>query len=172
MYSIGKLCDEFKLSRSTLLYYDKIGLLHAFKRTSGNYRQYSEDDRNRLNQICMFREAGVPLNQIKSILDKDSMKHEILGKRLDEINQEVRYLRLQQKFIVEMLKMNYPADKRILLDTKTFVSILKSAGLDEETMDLLHIQFEKNSPESHQMFLEFLGVPDEEITQIRAASRE
>ena len=39
MYSISKLCREFNLSRSTLLYYDTIGLLTASERTRVNYRR-------------------------------------------------------------------------------------------------------------------------------------
>ncbi|CQR75120.1 HTH-type transcriptional activator TipA [Sporomusa ovata DSM 2662] len=169
MYSIGKLCREFSLSRSTLLYYDTIGLLTASERTQVNYRQYSEEDKKRLGQICAFREAGVPLNQIKDILDADEGMNEstILERRLNKLNQEIRYLRLQQKLIVEMLKGKNLTDKKMLMDSQTFISILKSTGLDDETLNYLHIQFEKNSPDSHQFFLEFLGLADEEIKHIR-----
>ncbi len=98
MYSIGKLCCEFNLSRSALLYYDSIGLLTASERTQANYRQYSEEDKKCLSRICSLREAGIPLNQIKDILDTDGMKEDfILEKRLNELNIEIRDLRLQQK---------------------------------------------------------------------------
>ena len=106
MFSIGQLCKEFHLSRSTLLYYDSIGLLVASERSGVNYRKYSEEDRTRLGQICAFREAGVPLRQIKDMLDKEGRgEREILEKRLRELNTEIRYLRLQQKLIVDMLQM-------------------------------------------------------------------
>lgn len=172
MYSIGKLSQEFKLSRSTLLYYDTIGLLSASERTQGNYRKYSEEDKKRLSQICAFREAGVPLNQIRDILDTGGINEDnVLERRLNEINQEIRYLRLQQKLIVEMLKTKSQTDKKMLMDSQTFVSILKSTGLDEETMNHFHTQFEKNSPDLHQLFLEFLGMTDEEIKHARESSR-
>lgn len=173
MYSIGNLCREFNLSRSALLYYDTIGLLTASGRTQSNYRQYSEKDKKRLSQICAFREAGVPLNQIKEILDNDGMNESnILKKRLNELNHEIKYLRLQQKLIIEMLKAKNQNDKKMLMDSQTFASILKSVGLDEETLKYFHTQFEKNSPDSHQLFLEFLGVADEEIECIRKFSRQ
>lgn len=172
MYSIGNLCREFNLSRSALLYYDTIGLLTASERTQGNYRQYSDEDKKRLSQICAFREAGVALNQIKDILDTDGMNESnILEKRLNELNHEIRYLRFQQKLIVEMLKGKNRTDLNMPMDSQTFVSILKSTGLDEKTLDYFHIQFEKNSPDSHQFFLEFLGAADEEIKHIRESSR-
>lgn len=105
MYSIGKLCSEFNLSRSTLLYYSKIGLLTASVRTQSNYRQYSEDDKSRLRKICDFREAGVPLNQIIDMHNTDSInENDVLESRLSELSHEIRYLRMKQKLIVEMLK--------------------------------------------------------------------
>jgi DNA-binding transcriptional MerR regulator len=173
LYSIGKLSREFSLSRSTLLYYDSIGLLVASKRTEGNYRQYSEEDKKRLRQICTFREAGVPLNQIKDILDTDGVtESDILEKRLFELNYEIRYLRLQQKLIVEMLKKKNLTEKQMPMDKEVFITLLKSVGLDEEHQNHFHTQFEKHSPDSHQLFLEFLGIGDEEIQQIREASRK
>lgn len=69
MYSIGKLCKEYNLSRSTLLYYDSIGILKASERTKSNYRIYSEEDKERLGQICLYREAGVSLEEIKELLN-------------------------------------------------------------------------------------------------------
>lgn len=173
MYSIGKLCSEFHLSRSTLLYYSKIGLLTASVRTQSNYRQYSEDDKNRLRKICDFREAGVPLNQIMEMLDTDhSNERNVLEERLSEISHEIRYLRLKQKLIVEMLKSKNQPDKKLPMDSQTFASVLKSMGLNDETMKHFHEQFEKNSPDSHQLFLEFLGINDEDIKHIREFSRQ
>jgi DNA-binding transcriptional MerR regulator len=105
MYSIGKLAGEFNLSRSALIYYDTVGLLSPSERNQVNYRQYSEADKKRLGQICALREAGVPLNEIKEILDTNGMnERSVLERHLNDLTQEIRYLRFQQKMIVEMLK--------------------------------------------------------------------
>lgn len=72
MYTVSKLANEFNLSGSTLLYYDRIGLLSPSGRSESNYRLYSEDDAERLRKICMFREAGVTLLRYKIFL---SLKH-------------------------------------------------------------------------------------------------
>jgi len=171
MYSISKLSRAFNLSRSTLLYYDKIGLLKPSKRTSANYRQYSEADKKRLNQICIYRDAGVSLEEIKNLLDSESKdESNVLEKRLNEINNEIRFLRCQQKLIIEMLKSSNIGTK-VLLDNKVFTSILKSARIDDETLKQIHVQFEKISPDSHQFFLEFLGISSDEIKQIREISK-
>src|ERR1017187_2491182 len=67
--TVTKLARACKLSRSALLYYESIGLLPRPRRTGGNYRTYSEKDVERLRQICVYRDAGAPLKDIRSILD-------------------------------------------------------------------------------------------------------
>lgn len=172
MYSIGELCTEFKFSRSTLLYYDKIGLLTPSKRTESNYRKYSEEDRSRLIQICTFKEAGVSLNEIKNLLDNNGTNESfVLEKRLKELNKGIRDIKAQQKIIIEMLKTKNISDKNLIIDKETFTSILKAAGLEDTTLKQLHIQLEKNSPDAHQLFLEFLGISEEEIKLIRNSHR-
>jgi hypothetical protein len=63
-----RLARMFRLSRSTLLYYDRIGLLRPSERTGANYRVYSEADRQRLDQICRYRRTGMSLETIAAVL--------------------------------------------------------------------------------------------------------
>ena len=67
-YSITALAREQGLSRSTLLYYHRIGLLCPGGRTEANYRCYTEQDLARLEQICTYRAAGISLEQIADLL--------------------------------------------------------------------------------------------------------
>jgi DNA-binding transcriptional MerR regulator len=173
MYSISKLCKEFNLSRSTLLYYDSIELLKASERTKSNYRMYSEEDKDRLVQICLYREAGVALEQIKELLYSNEKSEEnVLRKRLIELNDELKLLRLQQKIIVEILKSKNLNDKSAIMDKTTFVSIMRSSGADEELLDNLHVEFERKFPEEHRIFLEFLGIDEDNIKYIRDKAKE
>ncbi|WP_242949709.1 MerR family transcriptional regulator [Clostridium pasteurianum] len=119
MYSIGKLCKEYNLSRSTLLYYDSIGILKASERTKSNYRIYSEEDKERLGQICLYREAGVSLEEIKELLNsKKKSEENILKKRLIQLNNELHILRLQQKIIVKILKSKSFNSKVLMMNKK------------------------------------------------------
>jgi len=49
--------------------------------------------------------------------------------------------------------------------------MLRAAGLDEDGMWNWHIEFEKNTPEAHQDFLESIGISSEEIALIRDKSK-
>ena len=85
--TIGRLARRFDLSRSALLYYDSIGLLKPSHRRPSDYRQYSEADVVRLDQICTYRRAGLQLEEIRAILDSPGSRvTEALQARLEELN--------------------------------------------------------------------------------------
>jgi DNA-binding transcriptional MerR regulator len=173
MYSISKLCQASGLSRSTLLYYDSIDLLKPSGRTASNYRLYSEEDQSRLAQICAYREAGVSLEQIKELLRTEGKDDkDILIGRLSGINNELYLLRLQQKIIIEMLKNKQEQNQPYLLDKNTFVSLLKSSGMSDQSLAQLHVEFERHSPTKHQAFLEYLGIDQEDIRLIRECGQK
>ncbi len=156
------------MSRSTLLYYDGIGLLCPAYRTRTKYRIYSESDHDRLEQICILRDTGISLSEIKIILDQSiSNRAEILQKRLKSIQSEINTLREQQRHIVQLLECPKLLADLPMLSKEQWISILQSSGLDEAGMDRWHYEFEKSAPESHQSFLESLGLSEEEIDEIR-----
>lgn len=167
MYTIKHLSQQFKLSRSTLLYYDNIGLLMPSKRSKSNYRIYSEEDREKLRKICTLREAGISLNEMKDVLMTDTKENEVLTKKLQELNCQVRNLRLQQKLITEMLKVRNNTEVKMLLDKEAFIKVLYSMGFDDEQLNNFHKEFEKNDPDSHQFFLEFLGMEEADIQLLK-----
>ena len=52
-----------------------------------------------------------------------------------------------------------------------WVAIMKAAGFSEDDMHRWHAEFEKSAPDEHQEFLEFLHIPQDELTRIREWSR-
>src|SRR5579884_704937 len=54
----------------TLHHYDRLGLLNP-RRTDAGYRLYRERDLERLEQIVALKFIGLPLKQIKSLLDRN-----------------------------------------------------------------------------------------------------
>src|SRR6185503_11494359 len=103
-FSISRLGRRFGLSRSTLLYYDRIGLLAPSKRSAAGYRVYGEGDVKRLEAICRYREIGLSLKQIRELLGGATGRTvELLEARLDRLNDEIERLRDQQRIIVRLL---------------------------------------------------------------------
>ena len=56
------------------------------------------------------------------------------------------------------------------MNKKIWINILEKSGMNEEGMTEWHKAFEKNAPEAHQDFLESLGIPENEIAEIRRTS--
>ncbi len=52
----------------------------------------------------------------------------------------------------------------------TWTAIMKAAGFSHDAMNRWHAQFEKNAPQDHQAFLEFLHIGPDEIAKIREES--
>ncbi len=173
MYTIGQLGRLADLSRSTLLYYDRIGLLSPSKKSEAGYRLYSEADLARLERIRTYRATGLPLERIKDLLQEDdsSTLTQALEARLITLNQEMQELREQQRLVIELLGQTQQLNQRRVLDVSTWTALLREAGLDDAAMWRWHQAFEKSLPEAHQDFLESLGLGVDEVAHIRERSR-
>lgn len=168
MYTVGRLAKKHGFSRSTLLYYDAIGLLKPSVHAKGEYRQYSAADDHRLEQIVTYRKAGLPLKEIKRVLDAPATGlASALENRLDELSGEITALRDQQRFILTLLGSgSLPEDG--LVDKHTWTGLLASAGFSEDDMRRWHAEFERRSPDKHLQFLRLLCIPEYEIDIIRS----
>ncbi len=172
MLTVTRLARSCGLSRSTVLYYESIGLLKAAARTGGNYRRYGERDLDRLRQICVYRNAGVALGDIRAILDSAGGEApKVLKRRLVELDAEIVRLREHQQAILKLLQTGKSIWRMDMITKEKWVSIMKGAGFKEDDMRRWHAEFEKSAPQEHQEFLEFLHIPADEIRTIREWSR-
>lgn len=167
--TVGVLAKKYGLSRSTLLYYDSIGLLSPSSHVKGEYRIYDGEAENRLELICKYRQAGIPLKNIKKILSSpETSLAVILQRRFTELNDEILQLYEQQRVIAKLLQQRDLLGDSEVMTKKRWVSLLKISGYSEDDMRKWHIQFECSAPESHERFLKFLQLSDKEIEKIRS----
>jgi MerR family transcriptional regulator, thiopeptide resistance regulator len=172
MLTVSALARRCGLSRTTLLYYESIGLLAPARRTAGNYRRYTGRDLLRLQQICAYRAAGLKLEDILALLDRpETDAVAVLNRRLLELDSEIETKRSHQRAILALLKAEDPLGTNHKMTKEKWTSIMRSAGLDEAAMHRWHIEFERSAPADHQLFLEFLHIPPAEIEAIRDWSR-
>jgi DNA-binding transcriptional MerR regulator len=169
--TISKLGRLFGLSRSALLYYDRIGLLKPSGRTQAGYRCYTEADRRRLERICGFRRAGLALEEIRNILASGKPSAAVLERRFHEIGEEIRILKAKQGLLSRMLTGMASAKCSSAVDRDLWVEMLRAAGMDDRAMTLWHTEFEQRAPEAHREFLLSLGIPEGEALEIRKWSR-
>jgi DNA-binding transcriptional MerR regulator len=68
-HTVRQLANMAGVSVRTLHHYDHIGLLRPSARTAAGYRLYGTKDLLRLQQILLFKEFDLPLEEIRRILD-------------------------------------------------------------------------------------------------------
>ncbi|MEX2621715.1 MAG: MerR family transcriptional regulator [Egibacteraceae bacterium] len=90
-YTVGEVARVAGVTVRTLHHYDEIGLLHPSGRTPAGYRQYADEDLDRLQQILAYRAMGFELDKVAAILDDPD---------LDPID----HLRSQQTVLTDRLE--------------------------------------------------------------------
>jgi MerR family transcriptional regulator, thiopeptide resistance regulator len=143
-YQIHEFAELAGVTVKALRHYDRLGLLKP-KRTTGGYRMYAERDLERLEQIIALKFLGVPLKQIKIVLDRPALalsdtlrlqrraledKHELLSRAIHAI-------RLAEKAI-EPGKPADPASlKRVIevIDMQNGIEVMKKYYSTAEAWD-------------------------------------
>lgn len=70
LYSVGEICRITGITRKTLFYYDRIGLLVPYGRTEPQqFKLYDRGRLERLNCIIEYRRAGLRIAEIRALLD-------------------------------------------------------------------------------------------------------
>lgn len=73
---IGELAALSKVSRDTLRFYEKHGLITPSARNASGYRLYSDADVHRISFIISAKEVGFTLNEIHQLLKLEVTKDE------------------------------------------------------------------------------------------------
>jgi DNA-binding transcriptional MerR regulator len=97
LYQASEFARLAGVTVRTLHHYDRVGLLKPSGRTRAGYRLYGGRDFARLEQIVMLKFLGLPLKQIKSILERNAfdlqatlrMQREILTERRRQIESAI-----------------------------------------------------------------------------------
>lgn len=174
MITVSQLAKKCGISRTSVLYYEREGLLLPTHRSDNGYRWYGAKEVERLEKILAYRSFGLPVAQLASLLDRDKASSEtqehILLEQFNALEQEIQQLRLQQKAIVQFMERPELLSQQ-MITKEGWVEIMRNAGLSDEDMHNWHCQFEQSRPDEHQKFLESLNIDVEEIAQIRAWSK-
>lgn len=104
MYRITELAQKVGLSRSTLLYYEKLGLISAQRQANG-YRSYSEQDVQRLKLLQQLQAGGLTLKECQSCLET-RIDRDLLLERLKVLDDEIAKKNRARELLSAMLGMS------------------------------------------------------------------
>ncbi len=101
-YALKQTAMLSGLSKDTILFYEKTGLIPAIARNEMGYRVYSQEDIDMLQLIACLKKTGMSLEDIKSYLQLEAS--------------EERYQRLQdhkEKLAQQMLELQNVIDIKL-----------------------------------------------------------
>ena len=116
MYSIQDVSKKTGLSAHTLRYYEKEGLISGVERTQGGFRQYTDEDLERLGLICCLKNTGMSIQEIARFVQLTREGDHTLKERV-ELLQEHRERVLarmeeMQKYLEKVTwKLNFFTEK-------------------------------------------------------------
>ncbi|WP_026416489.1 MerR family transcriptional regulator [Actinomadura oligospora] len=70
--TVGQVSTRLGVTVRALHHWDEIGLARPSMRTAAGYRLYTADDLERLHRIVVYRELGLGLDRIRTVLDDSS----------------------------------------------------------------------------------------------------
>ena len=116
MYSIREVCEKTGLPSHTLRYYEKEGLLTNVSRSTGGFRQYSDEDLEWLGLICCLKNTGMPLQEIARFVRLAHQGDYTLGERVELLKahreQIVSRMEEMQRYLDKITwKVNYFSGK-------------------------------------------------------------
>lgn len=90
-------------TKDTLFHYDKIGIFSPEIKLGNNYRYYSTNQIEIFLVICILKELGLPLKEIKEYLQKRNGKNlvKLLEDKKREIDEKIDHLNRMKDFICE-----------------------------------------------------------------------
>lgn len=104
MYRISEMAMKVGLSRSTLLYYEKIGLISS-KRQANGYRVYSDNDLQQLKLLQRLQAGGLTLRECQVCL-KTRIDRSLLLLRLQILDEEITEKQRARDLLASMLGMS------------------------------------------------------------------
>ena len=131
--TVGAVAELTGVSVRTLHHYDHIGLVVPSVRTAAGYRRYTDSDVERLHLVLVYRTAGLPLEEIRVLLDgADVNIVDRLERQLALLRQRSIQLQDNIKAVEELMSAHR---RGIQLTAEEQVEIFGTTAFGEEYAD-------------------------------------
>lgn len=117
--SVKEICRVTGVTRKTLFYYDRIGLLEPSRRSGKqNFKEYDEQVVNRLLEIRLYREMGLSIPVIQDILEGDeNARKQFLEQISMEIHSDIRKRIADAKIIDSLKRLTHEELNEVITET-------------------------------------------------------
>ena len=95
-YTTGEIARLCGVTKRTVQYYDKENIVTPAKMSDGGRRIYTEDDLKKFQLVCLYKDLGLSLQEIKSILESSNQYKvimESLSNQREKIDNQIEDLK-------------------------------------------------------------------------------
>jgi DNA-binding transcriptional MerR regulator len=156
------------LSRTTLMYYERLGLIRPQRRTGSRDRSFGPAELQALLCIARWRAIGLPLETIRALLERPADAPAALRQHLRALDRSIGALREQRRHTLALLGRRGDGEDDVTVLTKAaWTALFRAIGMTDAQMRAWHGRFERDNAAGHRQFLRSLGIGAAEIGRIR-----
>lgn len=115
-YRIGELAEIAQVSKRTIDYYTKLGLLEA-KRSGSNYRYYSKEAIETLRFIEHCKQMRISLEEIKQLLKNNYNRKNCILDEIQVISNQIIELEAKLAQLMPVIAEMEDSEKDVLVST-------------------------------------------------------
>ena len=111
-YTTGEIARLCGVTKRTVQYYDKENIVTPAKMSDGGRRIYTEDDLKKFQLVCLYKDLGLSLQEIKSILESSNQYKVIMEslsnqrEKIDNQIEDLKKLRDKSTTLYNEISMN------------------------------------------------------------------
>jgi DNA-binding transcriptional MerR regulator len=188
MFKVSEFAEKAGITVRTLHHYDRLGLLKPSGRTEAGYRLYADRDFARLQQIVTLKFIGLPLKEIKALLDRNELdmaatlrlQRELLTGKRRQVDTAIRAIDAAERSALSNGEPDWTALKQIIEvlemqanNDKTWMKQYYSEGAQAKIAELNKQWTPEMQIKVQQDWKELIGDVEIAISaQVKPASRE
>ncbi len=143
------LSNRYGVSTRTLRYYEEIGLIQSQRTKDYAYRMYDNSNIKRLEQVLILRKLNISIKDIQRIFNTagSEVVLEVLGKKVDDIDEEVALLHELKEIVMAFIHQIKYAD----FSNDSDVKLLYEKAKEIETQ-FMSPEYTGNPSPVHRLF--------------------
>ena len=149
LIKIREVSLKYDISPRALKYYENMGLIQSTKSNDYAYRMYDDVNIKRLEQILILRKLNISIKDIQRIFNTagSEIVLEVLGKKVDDIDEEVALLHELKEIVISFIRQIEQAD----FSKDSDVKLLYDKAKEIETQ-FINVEYVGNPSPVHRLF--------------------
>lgn len=146
---IKEVEESIGITRKNIRFYEKEGLLSPKRNCENGYREYSNEDTEKLKEIRLFRKLGISIEDIRLLQSEEILLKDVLEKQIGNFTNEIESLNETKDFCMKMKKQNVSFKE---VDTDLWLSRMKELeGMGARFMNMNSDEIIRFLPDKFKM---------------------